>query len=234
MLIFMSFAVSMPLESPAMQNFMRFDNLSYAVDSLAYLAMNDPKVTEFTFLIGEALIGVSDFRVEKIKEDNNEDESSKIAWTQHRVTKEGTWQGPWVATSCVHQNGLGSTPIKITIDGASSVSATWRPGFNINYGNKAALRYGYRTTEKNTNTGIRTYTVPPRSYGQVWQQQLMVWQDQQYRKCLKILGVRGLNLGDWSEDIRGDLPVSNAISIGWSTGWDKMDFETCGENNSFN
>lgn len=84
-------------------------------------------------------------------------------------------------------------------------------------------------TKTNLVSETVTDTVPGYSYGQMWQQQLMVWQNQQQQHCHKYnYDKHGIKCGAWGPYIRGNFPVKNGESFGWSTGWSRMDFNSCG------
>ncbi|GEQ68796.1 hypothetical protein JCM33374_g2465 [Metschnikowia sp. JCM 33374] len=212
---------------------LRFDTMSHAIDALTEMVLFNPSVTDFVFLVNDDFIGVSAFTLEypNTAQKRALDMGKApvgASWTQLRVARKGTWWGEWRPASCVHQNGHGDTPVTVTLTKAAPCKAKYAPGFNLKFGNKAASHYGYQTTGESSGMGIRTYTVPAHNYGQVWQKNFMVWQDQQHRRCRKSISEDAIWCGEWSEMIRGDLPVTNGVTIGWSTGWANMDFNYCG------
>ncbi|QBM89991.1 hypothetical protein METSCH_E02280 [Metschnikowia aff. pulcherrima] len=230
-LIFMSIhaAAAMPREQPHL--FLRFEDMTCAIEAFTDMVMQDPHVTSFYFLVGHKLVGVTDFTLHypnvATAGQNLSLQPSSIVWNEHHVIQQGTWWDKWRPASCVHQNGLGDTPVTVTVTQGMAASAKYKAGFHLEYGKMAALHFGHETTGKNENSGVRTYVVPAHSFGQVWQQQLMVWQDQQVRRCVKLLGNNVITYGKWSESLRGDLPVTDGASYGWSTGWENMDFGSC-------
>ncbi|GEQ68799.1 hypothetical protein JCM33374_g2468 [Metschnikowia sp. JCM 33374] len=225
--------------------FYRFDDMETAIDTITEIAMDDPSANEFMLLVDNKVVGIRDFTVEYDEDNSTEHAPTNstdigkrwnrhnaplgASWTEEQTAQQGTWMGPWYPASCVHQNELGDTPIVITLTQAMTYTATFKAGFNLAFGKKASLDIGLSTTESNSRSESRQYTVPPHSYGQVWQQQLMVWQDQQNRRCKKHHYQKGgIKCKPWSEYIRGDLPVTDGVSFGWSTGKEHMNFNSCG------
>ncbi|GEQ68798.1 hypothetical protein JCM33374_g2467 [Metschnikowia sp. JCM 33374] len=214
-------------------NVLTFDDMDTAIDTITEMAVVDPASKDFELLVDSILIGIKNFTLEypeKLSRRwNRHNAPLGASWTEYRTVQQGTWWAPWYPASCVHQNEFGDTPITITLTQAMTYGASWTRGFDIHHGVSASMSIGYETTESNTRSESQTYVVPAHSYGQVWQQQLMVWQDQQNRRCKKHHYQKGgIKCGDWSESLRGDLPVKNGVSFGWSTGKDKMDFNSCG------
>ena len=212
---------------------LKYDNMTSAIDSITDMVGADPSATLYTIQVDDQIIGISNFTVEYPANITKRWDASNAplgaSWTQHQTAQQGTWWSTWYPASCVHQNGYGGEPVLVQLTQSTSYSATWSAGFSVNYGTEASLSIGYSTTETNTVSESETYTVPAYSYGQVWQQQLMVWQDQQHQHCHKYnYGKHGIKCGAWSAYVRGNLPVKNGQSFGWSTGYDKMDFSSCG------
>lgn len=101
-------------------------------------------------------------------------------------------------------------------------------GFGFDSGESAAFSLGVTITKTNTQSTCNTYIVFPKSDGQLWEQQLMVQQEQQIQTCHKYhYGANGIHCGAWSAYINTDIPVQNGVSFGWSTGYNNMDFGLC-------
>lgn len=150
------------------------------------------------------------------------------SWTQRQVARQGRWLAPWYAASCVLQNERSTQATSTQVCGSMSYSMSASAGFDFNFGKSAAFSLGVTITKTNTQSTCNTYTVPPGSDGQIWQQQLMVWQEQQTQKCHKYhYGANGIHCGAWSAYIHADIPVQNGVSFGWSTGHNNMDFAHC-------
>lgn len=208
-------------------------SLGDAIDKISDTVISGASGDAFIVSVDGQLTGISNFTIDQpsniTKRWNGGNAPLGASWTQHQVAQHGTWWSPWYPASCVHQNGRSSEPMVVTFEQSTSYSASWNAGFDVNYGKSYSLSIGFTVTETNLVTNTVTDTVPPYSYGQMWQQQLMVWQDQQLQHCHKYnYGKHGIKCGAWGPYIRGNLPVKNGESFGWSTGWDKMDFSSCG------
>ncbi|KAF8004061.1 hypothetical protein HF325_001509 [Metschnikowia pulcherrima] len=211
-------------------------SLSSAIDSITAMVIEDPATTQFTVLIEDQIFGISNFTIEYPANVTKRWDSSNAplgaSWTQYQTAQQGTWWSPWYPASCVHQNGYGDAPIEVTVTQSTSYSASWSEGVSLSYGTEASANIGLTTIKTNSVSEQETYTVPAHDYGQVWQQQLMIWQDQQHQHCHKYnYSKNDIKCGAWSEYVRGNLPVKNGQSFGWSTGYDRMDFGSCGGGN---
>ena len=70
-------------------------------------------------------------------------------------------------------------------------------------------------TKTNLVSETVTDTVPAYSYGQMWQQQLMVWQNQQQQHCHKYnYGKHSIKCGAWGPYIRDNFPVRMVKVLG--------------------
>ncbi|KAM9910282.1 hypothetical protein OXX69_004639 [Metschnikowia pulcherrima] len=236
-LVFMASAMSVLADDTPSGALLRFDNMTAAIDTITEMEMatdDDSDDTDYYVLVDDEVFGISNFTIEYpttnvTKRWNAGNAPLGASWTQRQVAQQGTYWGGWYPASCVHQNGYGAAPVVVTVTQSSTYSATWDAGFDLNFGTKGSLNIGYSVTKTFSKSEAVAYTVPAYSYGQVWQQQLVVWQDQQHQKCHKYhYGKGGIKCGAWSGYVRGNMPVTNGVSFGWSTGYDKMNFGTCG------
>ncbi|KAM9936475.1 hypothetical protein OXX80_003973 [Metschnikowia pulcherrima] len=213
-----------------------FENMDSAIDAITEIVIADDSRKDFLIKIDDKISEIEDFELgfPEVSKRGWNRRTAPLAgkWTEYETINQGTWLAAWQPASCVHQNEHGSTPVTVSLTLSSKHGASFHQDFNKNYGTAASMSIGYETTEENSQSTIRVYTIPAHSYGQVWRQQLMVWQDQRRRKCTKHSYQKdGIKCGRWSEPMHGDLPVKNGMSFGWSTGKDKMDFSSCGGGN---
>lgn len=96
------------------------------------------------------------------------------SWIQRRIAKYGRWLVPWYVASCVLQNERFTQATSTQVCGSMSYSMSASAGFDFNFGESAAFSLGVTITKTNTQSTCNTYIVPPKSDGQIWQQQLMV------------------------------------------------------------
>ncbi|ODQ80894.1 hypothetical protein BABINDRAFT_160342 [Babjeviella inositovora NRRL Y-12698] len=102
-------------------------------------------------------------------------------------------------------------------------------GFDFGFGSGSSLSMGVTITKSNTQGGLEEYVIPAHGVGQVWQHQLMVWQDQQTQDCVKKhYGSGGLKCGPWSGYIHADIPVDGGSVHSWSSGYNNVDTSRCG------
>ena len=211
-------------------------DLSKGIDLITSMEDSGNVYDTYMLVLDDKVYGISNFSLDSNltlkKRWDGGNAPLGASWTQHQVAQQGHWWSDWYPASCVHQNEKGSTPINIELTQSMSYSASWNAGFDIGFGEKASLSIGYTTTRTNSKSEVRKYTVPAYDYGQVWQQQQMIWQDQQHQHCHKYnYGSHGIKCGAWSEYIRGNIPVKNGHSFGWSTGKQNMNFNSCGGGN---
>lgn len=213
-----------------------FETMDSAIDAITEIVIADDNRKNFLIKIDDKIVGIEEFDLEYpgISKRGWNRRTAPLAgsWKEYETINQGTWYEPWQPASCVHQNEHGSTPVTVSLSLSLKHGSRTHVDFNRQFGTGASMSIGHETTEENSQSSIRTYTIPPHSYGQVWRQQLMVWQDQRRRKCTKHSYQKdGIRCGQWSEPMHGDLPVKNGMSFGWSTGKDKMDFSSCGGGN---
>ncbi|GEQ68794.1 hypothetical protein JCM33374_g2463 [Metschnikowia sp. JCM 33374] len=197
-----------------------FDTLDTAVNQMIDVLQTEPDFPpENAFIVGKDMVGISNLR--KVQ--------GVAYWTQHKVTKQETVWGDWGPSSCMLSNEFSAVPITLTMSENSSGNGTWKSGFNADFGQTAASHLGYMVFGINPNSGVRTYTVPAYSFGQVWKRQMVIQQDQQYRECEKtMVDGSAFTCGEWSKEVHGEMPVANGVSYGWRTVWNKLDPENCG------
>lgn len=208
-------------------------SLGAAIDQITETVAAGANGDAFIVSVEGQLTGISNFTIEQPSNVTKRWDASNAplgaSWTQHQVANHGTWWSQWYPASCVHQNGDSSEPTTVSVEESTSYSASWSDGFDVSFGESFSANIGITITTTNLITITQTYTIPAHDYGQVWQQQLMVWQDQQKQHCHKYnYGKNGIKCGAWSAYIRGNFPVKNGQSFGWSTGWNNMDFSSCG------
>lgn len=212
---------------------LRFDNLTSAIETITQYSTNDPDTTEYLLAIDNKIIGISNFTIDNpsniTKRWPNMPPPGQSTWNQYQVMQQGTWWSPWYPASCVHKNE-NSYYTPFAVFQGTSYSASWGDGFNYEYGAAvAAAGLGKTVTQSNTVMQTRPHVLPPGQYGQAWQQQLVVWQDQQFQFCAKKNPIlKEIWCNDWSGYVRGNMPVQDGEVFGWSTGIDKMDFSSCG------
>lgn len=133
---------------------------------------------------------------------------------------------------CAVGNGNSSVPTTCKVSTSSSYSETISADFDFDIAQGAADGLGVSVTRTNTAECDGTFTIPAYDWGKVWTRQLMVWQDQQYQHCHKYYyGSNGIKCGAWSPYVHGDIPVKNGAVFTWSTGYNNMDFSSCGGRN---
>lgn len=157
------------------------------------------------------------------------------SWTQHQVARQGQWWGPWYPKSCAIGNSKSERDSTWRVKTESSYSQTISAGFDMGAANSASMgTFGVSVTKTNSQSHEHEYIIPAGGWGQVWTRQLMIWQDQQHQKCHKYnYGSKGIHCGAWSEYIHGDVPAKNNAVFTWSTGYENMDFNSCGGGTSW-
>lgn len=203
-------------------------SLGAAIDEISESLDTGAQGAEFIVSVDGQLTGISNFTIrspDSNKRSNKED-AQWAHWTQHQVVENGTWWTDWSPASCVQQNE-NSEPETLVVLLSSSHSATWDKGFHVGLARKLFESMDIHIVKNSITEDTQMLTVPAQGYGQAWEQQLMAWQDQQHQKCHKKKGSLETKCGTLKE-YRGNFPVQNSVSYGWTTGLDNMDFNSCG------
>lgn len=200
-------------------NIPRYETVDSAFDKAVQEAQNGKDIPDFVFLVDGEVFGVSELEVS----------GQDTFWKHYKVTEQKRIWNDWSPASCIYLNEFSPLPFTVTSKLAALPAGGFKPGFDVEFGKKVAIQKNYISGETSTNleTETRTYSVPAYSYGQIWQQQVVIRQFQQFRVCEK-KSRNGIHCGEWSEQIQGDLPVDGGIIFGWRTMFDKLDLNSCG------
>ncbi|GEQ68800.1 hypothetical protein JCM33374_g2469 [Metschnikowia sp. JCM 33374] len=232
--------MSVEFDKLSLQDLPRFSTMDLAIDSLTEMATMGtrtmvPEVTDHLVLVDGEVVFISNFTMNHPKVLNfmrhkrwsSAESALGASWTRYRVTAQGTTWAKWSPTGCPQEN-KSKFPVKFELLSRWWYGATWEKGFHFGFGVKKALDLGYKVALEIRKAGTGIHTVPAKSFGQLFRQQLVVWQDQQYQKCTReAYGSAGIKCEDWSKDIRGVLPVEDAQGFGWRVGRKNMVFSGC-------
>ncbi|KAM9903130.1 hypothetical protein OXX79_003551 [Metschnikowia pulcherrima] len=209
-----------------------FKDRESAINTVTAMAKADTEKTEFDVMIDEKIIRISNLT---LNEENLQKrwtaETAQVgaSWTEYHCAEQGVYKSDLRPASCVHSNGHGASPYLVALTRAASYDGNWKTGFNPDFAMLTSLHLGHEVAKKNTVSETGWYTVPAYGYGQVWSEQIVVWQNQQRRICtMHAYGAGGISCDPWSATMRGDLPVVNGVHFVWNTDWQKMDFNNCG------
>ena len=182
-----------------------FADMEIAIESLSEKSSVETASKEYVFMVNGELIGISNFTMETVYPEKKRSIASKVSvgasWIEFRVNNSGVLWGEWMPTTCPQIN-LRLVPAVYPMPLTWYYSATWESGFSFHLALRKALEIGYSCTDE-----------------------MLVWQDHQYRKCKKTN--KGIACASWSANVRGNLPIKNAQSFGWRVGRGNVDWNHC-------